>query len=86
MVFLQLGTAQAHRSVLEASRLLCMTKDEQMMATTLSANLLKDTIDDTIHRNDPETTIMFKDKIKVWAYLMTQYNLMPWGEEVWKMR
>jgi hypothetical protein len=43
----------------------------------MSANLLKDTIDDTIHRNDPEMTTISEDEIKVWGYLMTQYNLMP---------
>ncbi len=54
-----------------------MSKEEQMMVTTSSANLLKDTIDDTIHWNDPKMTMMSEDKIKVWGYLMTQYNLMP---------
>jgi hypothetical protein len=67
MAFLQIGTLQAHRSVLEATRLLRMSKEEQMMATTLSANLLKDTIDDTIHLNNPEMTRASEDKIKVWG-------------------
>ncbi len=75
--FLQLGMAQALKSVLEASRLQCMTKEEQMMATTSTTNLLKGTIDNAVHRNDPEMTTMSKDEIKVWAYLMTQYNLKP---------
>jgi hypothetical protein len=77
MAFLQLGTTQAHRSVLEATRLPCMSKEEQMMATTLSTDLLKDTIDDTIHRNDLKMITTSEDEIKVWGYLMTQYNLMP---------
>ncbi len=47
------------------------------MAITSSANLLKDMTNDTIHRNNPEMTTMSEDEIKVWAYLMTQYNLMP---------
>ena len=68
---------QAHRSILEASRLLRMKKEELMMATTLSPNLVNDTTNDTIRRNDPEMTTSSEDKIKVWGYLMTQYNLMP---------
>jgi hypothetical protein len=55
-----------------------MTKEEQMMATMLTANLLKDTINNAVtHWNDPEMTMTSKDKMKVWAYLMTQYNLKP---------
>jgi hypothetical protein len=77
MAFLQLGTVQAHRSVLEASHLLRTTKDEQMMATTSSTDLLKDMIDDTIHQNSLEMTTTSEDKITVWAHLMTQCNLMP---------
>jgi hypothetical protein len=34
MAFLKLGMTQAHRSVLEATHLLCMSKEEQMMAMT----------------------------------------------------
>jgi hypothetical protein len=48
-----------------------MTKDEQMMAMTLSANLLNDTINDTIQRNDLEMITRSEDKIKVRAYIMT---------------
>jgi hypothetical protein len=77
MAFLQLGTMTAHRSVLEVSRLLCMTKKEQTMAMTLSTNLVKDTINNTTHRNNPKMTTTSEDKIKVWGYIMTQYNLMP---------
>ncbi len=62
---MQLGMAQAHRSVLEASRLLRMTKEEEMMARMSTTNLLKGTIDNAVHRNDPEMTTMSKDKIKV---------------------
>ncbi len=47
-----------------------------MMATTLSAGLLKNTIDDTIHQNDPDMTMTPEEEIKVWGYLMTKYNLM----------
>ncbi len=72
MAFLQLGKMRAHRSVLDATRLLRMSKEEQMMARTLSTDLLKDTIDDTIHQNNLEMTTTSEDKIKVCLYLMTQ--------------
>jgi hypothetical protein len=48
MAFLQLGLARAHRIVLEASQLLCMTKEEQMMAMTSTTDSLKGTIDVTV--------------------------------------
>ncbi len=48
-----------------------------MMVTTPTTNLLKGRIDDAIHRNDPEMTTASENEIKVWAYLMTQYNLKP---------
>ncbi len=51
--------------------LLRMTKEEQMMATMSITDLLKGTIDDAVHRNDPEMTTTSKDKIKVCAYLIT---------------
>ncbi len=76
MAFLQLGTTQAHRSVLEATCLLRMSKEEQMTAMTSSTDFLKNTIDDTIHRNNLEMTMTSEDEIKVWGYLMTQYNLV----------
>ncbi len=49
-----------------------------MMAITLTTDLLKDTLDDAVvQQNNPGMTTMSKDKIKVWVYLMTQYNLKP---------
>ncbi len=34
-------------------------------------------IDDTIHRWDKAMTTTSKDELKVWGYVMTQYNLKP---------
>jgi hypothetical protein len=45
--FLQLGPAQAHRSVLEANRLARMTKEEQLLATT--ATTPEPFVDDVTH-------------------------------------
>jgi hypothetical protein len=36
-----------------------------------------DMIDNVVHEFDPELTTRSEDKIKVWGYLMTQYNLKP---------
>jgi hypothetical protein len=38
---------------------------------------LKLLIDDTIHRADDAMTTTSEDKLKVWGYVMTQYNLKP---------
>ena len=48
--FLQLGTVRAHRSVLEASRLARMTKEEQLLATTATTS--KPFVDDVTHQVD----------------------------------
>jgi hypothetical protein len=47
------------------------------MLTTTSCNTLKDMIDDALQRVDPEMMMESEDKIKVWGYLMTLYNLKP---------
>jgi hypothetical protein len=73
ITFLQLGMTQAHRSVIKASRLVKVTKAEQLLATTTS-DVTCDMIDDTVHKFDPKLTTRSEDKIKVWGYLMTQYN------------
>jgi len=46
--FLQLGTVQAHRSVLEANRLARMTKEEPLMATTMTTTS-ESFVDDATH-------------------------------------
>ena len=75
MTFLQLGEAQAHRSVLEADRLARMSKEEQVLATTTSNVLEYDMINDVDHEIDHEMVINSKDEVKVCGYMMTQYNL-----------
>jgi hypothetical protein len=52
-----------------------MTKEERVRATTWSQTSLE--IDDTIYIPDPKLLINSKDEMKVWGYLMTQYNLKP---------
>ncbi len=34
-------------------------------------------VDKTVHRIDAELITKLEDEMKVWAYLMTQYNLKP---------
>ncbi len=75
MTFLQLGEARAHRSVLEADRLARMLKEEQVLATTTGNVLEYDMIDDVDHEIDHEMVANSKDEVKVWGYMMTQYNL-----------
>jgi hypothetical protein len=73
--FLQLGEARAHGSVLEASRLVWMSKEERLLATTMSNTIESDTIDDVEHKVDSQLTMMSEDEVKVWGYIMTQYSL-----------
>ena len=54
-----------------------MTKEERIHATTLSIIHLEPKVDETIHRFDAELITKLEDEMKVWAYLMTQYNLKP---------
>jgi hypothetical protein len=74
-MFLQLGEAQAHRSVLEASRLAKMSRKDRLLATTASSILECEKIENVKHKIDPELVTESKDEIKVWGYMMTQYNL-----------
>jgi hypothetical protein len=74
--FLQLGTVRAHRSVLEANRLARMTKEERLMATTMTT-MSESFVDDTTHRVDREMCTRSEDELGVMTYLMTQYNLKP---------
>ncbi len=53
-----------------------MPKGEQILGTT-SSSLEKPLIDDTIHRADDAMTTTLEDELKVWGYVMTQYNLKP---------
>jgi hypothetical protein len=48
-----------------------------MHATTWSNNAHLEPKVNTVHMNDPELITELEDKIKVWEYLMIQYNLKP---------
>jgi hypothetical protein len=73
--FLQLGETRARRSVIKASKLVRMTKEECLMATTASNALGTDMVDDATHVNNPELVSSSEEEIMVWGYMMTQYNL-----------
>jgi hypothetical protein len=76
MQFLQLGEVRAHRSALAAMTNGIETtpsKGEQLHTTTSTI----DEIDSTEHAIDAELTTKSEDKMAVWGYLMTQYNLKP---------
>jgi hypothetical protein len=74
--FLQLGEVRAqHRSVLEASSLTRMTKEERLLATTTLP--MEATTDDATHKIDPKLCTTSQEEMMVWAYMMTQYNLKP---------
>jgi hypothetical protein len=77
MNFLQLEEVQMHSSVLEARQYARMTKEERIHATMLSIIHLEPKVDKTVHRIDAELISKLEDKMKVWAYLMTQCNLKP---------
>ena len=73
--FLQLGEVQAHRSVVDVMKPPVATKEERMHATTWTDTTM--TQNDTNHLIDKEMVTQSEDKLKVWAYVMTQYNLKP---------
>ena len=73
--FLQLGTARAHRSVLEANRLARMTKEERLLAMTTTTS--EPFVDDVKHRVDQAMCTTSEAELGVMAYILTQYNLKP---------
>ncbi len=73
--FLQLGETRAHRSVIKASKLVRMTKEECLMATTASSALGTDMVDDATYVIDPELVSSLEEEMMVWGYIMMQYNL-----------
>jgi hypothetical protein len=84
--FLQLGKTRARRSVMEGAWYVQMAKEEQMHATTWSnVSLLEPQVDDTVHMMDPALITSLEDELKVWGYVMTQYNLEP-GLRKFKVR
>jgi hypothetical protein len=52
-----------------------MTKEERLLATTTLP--MEATIDDATHKIDPKLCTTSQEKMMVWAYMMTQYNLKP---------
>ena len=62
-------------SLLEASRLTRMTREERLLATTTSP--MEAMIDDAMHKIDPKLCTTSQEEMMVWAYMMTQYNLTP---------
>jgi hypothetical protein len=73
MQFLQLGKVRAHRSVIDVARNVGNNKQEWIHATTL----LELTVDNAEQAVIPELLTDSEDEMKVWGYLMTQYNLKP---------
>jgi hypothetical protein len=62
MTFLQLGTTQAHRSVIKAGHLARMGRAEWLLAT-MASNATCDMINNAIHKIDPELTTTHEDKV-----------------------
>jgi hypothetical protein len=48
-----------------------------MRASLLFSRKLRPTIDNTVHRIDTALTTTSEVELKVWGYVMTQYNLKP---------
>ena len=60
---------------MDATQHMGMTREERLHVTTWSDT--EPPINDTEHAVDPELLTDLEDEIKVWGYLMTQYNLKP---------
>jgi hypothetical protein len=74
--FLQLEEVRVHRSVLDGSKYVRMTKEERVH-TTMWTETTTPTVDDTEHIVDKELVTQSENEVKVWGYIMTQYNLKP---------
>jgi hypothetical protein len=70
-----MGEVRAHKNALNTRQYVGMTKQERVHTTTWCD--AESTIDDAKHAIDPALVTDSKDEMKVWAYLMTQYNLKP---------
>ena len=72
VTFLQVGPTQAHRSVLEGG------PGVVKLGTAGSKTLVpSNEVDKIAHRQDAAMTTTCKEELRVWAYVMTQYNLKP---------
>jgi hypothetical protein len=78
ITFLQLDKTRAHRSVMDRARYARMSKDKQIHVTTWNNTChLEPWVDDTVHMIDPALITSLEDELKVWGYVMTQYNFKP---------
>ena len=75
MMFLQMGEVRMQRSVVKGANYVKMTKAEQMHFTMF--NWTDMAIDHANHKIDPDLMTTSEDKLKVWGYIMMQYNLKP---------
>ncbi len=75
VTFLQMGEVRAHRSVVDGAKCMKMTKVEQMHFTTFKGTNM--VVDNANHKIYPDLMTTSEDKLKVWGYIMTQYNLKP---------
>ena len=73
--FLQLGEVRMHRSVIDARKYAMATREERIHATTWAGTTVLQ--DNTEHIVDKQLVTNSEDKLKIWAYVMTQYNLKP---------
>ncbi len=76
MTFLQLRETRVHRSVVEAIQSVGMRKNKQLHASIQLPNRDLD-VADIKHMTDTALLTQSEDEIKVWGYIMTQYNLKP---------
>ena len=61
--------------MLDAKQFAGMAREEMMHTTTYTQK--EPEIDNTEHMVDPKLLTNSEDEMKVWGYLMTQYNLKP---------
>ncbi len=73
--FLQLGEVRVHRSELDTKEFAGMTKEERILVTTYTE--MKEEVDKMKHIMDPNLRTDPENEMKVWGYLMMQYNLKP---------
>ncbi len=77
ITFLQQREVRARRSVFHTMEFMQMLKEERMHATTSLQINSEPKVNCTQPIMDPELVTGSKDKMKVWGYLITQYNLKP---------
>jgi hypothetical protein len=70
-----MGEVRVHRSAVDGAKYVKMTKAEQMNFTTFNATNIA--IDKANQEIDSDLMTTSEDKLKVWGYIMMQYNLKP---------